>query len=506
MQSYDIMYGNSILIDIKKKGLLKKFYFRHSINLSDLNMTGSKFLHEYFEKLAPKRDVWKKRNRFYHKIVKKHFSFIIPEDSRVLELGCGTGDLLNAVMPSMGVGVDFSAGMIEIAKEKYPELNFIVADAVDFESDQEFDYIIISDLLSSLWDIQAVIHNLKKLVTPRTKIVISAYNYLWEPILRAGEILGIKDKQPLQSWLSVKDISNLLDLEDFEIIKVDRKLLFPKYVPVVNLIFNSFLANLPGINRLDLVNIITAKPQIEMERKFSVSIVVPARNEKGNIENAIKRTPAFGSHQEFIFIEGNSQDNTYEEMLRVKAAYPDKDIKVMKQSGKGKGNAVRDAFDVASGDILMILDADLTTPPEDMDKFYNALAQNHGDFINGCRLVYPMEKEAMRFLNYLGNKFFGWFFSYLLGQRLKDTLCGTKVLFRKDYELIKANRSYFGDFDPFGDFDLIFGAAKLNLKITEVIVRYRDREYGSTQISRFRHGILLIKMSMFAARKIKFIS
>ena len=191
-------------------------------------------------------------------------------------------------------------------------------------------------------------------------------------------------------------------------------------------------------------------------------------------------------------------------MLRVKEAYPHKDIHVMKQSGKGKGNAVREAFDVANGDILMILDADLTTPPEDMVKFYNALAGNHGEFINGCRLVYPMEKQAMRFLNYLANKFFGWFFTYLLGQRLKDTLCGTKVLFRKDYELIKKNRGYFGEFDPFGDFDLLFGAAKLNLKMVEVIVRYRERKYGSTQISRFSHGWLLIKMSMFAARKMKF--
>jgi glycosyltransferase involved in cell wall biosynthesis len=179
-------------------------------------------------------------------------------------------------------------------------------------------------------------------------------------------------------------------------------------------------------------------------------------------------------------------------------------MKVMRQTGKGKGNAVREAFSAATCDILLILDADLTTPPEDMSKFYDALRNNKGEFINGCRLVYPMEKEAMRFLNLLANKFFGWYFSYLLGQQLKDTLCGTKVLFRNDYERIIANRHYFGDFDPFGDFDLLFGAAKLNLKTTEVIVRYRDREYGSTQISRFRHGWLLIKMSLFAARKIKF--
>jgi SAM-dependent methyltransferase len=469
-------------------------------------MTGEETLKNYFENLAKSRAKWKKRNRFYHKTLEKHFAFIIPEGSSVLELGCGTGELLHAVKPSIGVGVDFSEEMIKIARNNFPELRFIQADAADFHTNDQFDYVIISDLLSSLWDIQAVFRNLKKVVHRKTKIIISTYNYIWEPVLRFGEISRIKAKQPLQSWLTVKDISNLLELEDYEIIKVDRKLLVPKYIPVIHTIFNSFLANLPGINQLNLVNIISARPSISAVADHSVSIVIPARNEMGNIENAIKRTPPFGSHQEFIFIEGNSADNTYEEILRVQKAWPDKDIKVMKQSGKGKGNAVREAFEAAKGDILMILDADLTTPPEDMFKFYEALAKNHGEFINGCRLVYPMEKEAMRFLNYFGNKFFGWFFSYLLGQKLKDTLCGTKVLYKKDYELIKANRKYFGEFDPFGDFDLLFGAAKLNLKITEVIVRYRDREYGSTQISRFKHGWLLIRMSLFAARKIKFIS
>jgi len=276
------------------------------------------------------------------------------------------------------------------------------------------------------------------------------------------------------------------------------------YIPVLSFFFNRIIGNLPLLNGVGLVNLIVARPILSEDIEASVTIVVPARNERGNIENVIKRTPQFGLSQEFIFIEGNSSDNTYEEMERVKVAYPNKNIKLMKQTGKGKGNAVREAFDAATGDILMILDSDLTMPPEELPKFYDALRFRKGEFINGCRLVYPMEKNAMRFLNLIGNKFFGWLFSFLLGQQLKDTLCGTKVLYRKDYETIKTNRSYFGDFDPFGDFDLLFGAAKQNLKITEIIIRYRDREYGSTQISRFKHGVLLFKMSFFAARKIKF--
>ena len=465
---------------------------------------GQQIILDYFENTAPKRDKWKKRNSFYQKTIERQFAFIIPEGSTVLELGCSTGDLLNAVKPGKGIGVDFSPMVIELARQKHPHLEFHLADALDFRPDVELDYIIVSDLITSLWDVQIFFRKVRSYVTPRTKIIISSYNYIWEPILNLGETLGLKAKQPLQNWLSIKDIENLLLLENFEIIKVERKLLFPKYIPIFNLFFNKFLANLPGLNSLDLIQFISVRPVYSDPKEFSVTIVVPARNEMGNMENAIKRTPKFGSHQEFIFIEGHSSDGTYEEMLRVQKAYPDVDMKVMRQTGKGKGNAVREAFDVATCDILMILDADLTTPPEDMPKFYEALRNNKGEFINGCRLVYPMDKEAMRFLNFMANKFFGWLFSFLLGQRLKDTLCGTKVLFRNDYEKIIANRKYFGDFDPFGDFDLLFGAAKLNLKITEVIVRYRDREYGSTQISRFSHGWLLIKMSLFAARKIKF--
>ena len=460
---------------------------------------------DFYNNTAGARLKWKERNRFYHKLIEKYFSFTIPAGKRVLEVGCSSGDLLNAVKPSYGVGIDFSEEMINYAQTRYPELNFIVDDIEKTSLNESFDYIILNDTLGCLWDAQKALHNVYKLCHPGTKIVISHYNFLWEPLIKFLEFIGLKQKQPSQNWFTSKDVSNLLGLENFDIIKRERKVWVPMYIPLINFIFNNIFANLPLFNKLGLVNLLVARPLFSDKIESSVTIVVPARNEKGNIENAVLRTPDFGTSQEFIFIEGHSSDNTYEEMERVQAAHPDKNIKLMKQSGKGKGNAVREAFDAATGDVLMILDADLTMPPEELPKFYGALRCGKGEFINGCRLVYAMEKNAMRLLNLLGNQFFGWFFSYLLSQPLKDTLCGTKVLYRKDYEAIKNNRSYFGDFDPFGDFDLLFGASKQNLKITEIIIRYKDREYGNTQISRFRHGILLFRMSFFAARKIKFI-
>lgn len=459
---------------------------------------------EYFNSVAKVRERWNKRNSYYHKLIGKYYRFLIPKNSRVLEIGCGTGNLLNSVNPSYGVGIDFSEEMINLAKSKYPNYKFLLSNAEDFKLDEKFDYIIVSDLIDFLWDIQSALKNIKKVCNEKTRIIINSYNFLWEPVLKFFEFIGLRIKQPLTSWLSIKDITSLLELEGFDVIKVERKIILPKRIPFLNFIFNTIISNLPVFKYLCLTNIIISRVAQCIENEYSVSIIVPARNEKGNIENAILKTHVFGKSREFIFIEGNSQDGTYEEMLRIKDKYKDEKIIIKKQTGKGKGNAVREGFEIASGEVLMILDADLTTPPEDLPKFYDALKNKKGEFINGCRLVYPMEKQAMRFLNLLANKFFGLFFTYILGQKVKDTLCGTKVLLKTDYEKIKSNRSYFGDFDPFGDFDLLFGAAKLNLKIIEIPVRYKDREYGTTQISRFKHGWLLIKMSLFAAKKIKF--
>lgn len=460
---------------------------------------------EYFNREANKRSKWKKRNSYYHKLTEKYYQFLIPKNATIVEIGCSTGDLLASLSPSRGVGIDFAPNMIEIARDKYPQYDFYVQDIEELQLNEKFDFIILSDLVGSLWDVQIAFEQLNKLCHEHSRIIISYYNFLWEPLMQLGELLGLKQKQPLQNWLSTTDIVTLLKNTGKETIKRERKILIPKNIPFFSWLFNRYLVNLPLLNLLSLSNFIIARVLSQSHREYSVSIIIPAKNEKGNIEQAIEMTPSFGVNQEFVFVEGGSSDGTFEEIQRIKVKYPEKDIIILKQSESGKANAVWEGFENATGEILMILDADLTTPPEDLPKFYEALKLGRGEFINGCRLVYPMEGEAMRMLNLFANKFFGVFFTYLLGQRVKDTLCGTKVLFKSDYQIIKENRSYFGDFDPFGDFDLLFGAAKTNLKITEIIVRYRQRTYGSTQISRFRHGIILFRMCYWGLKKLKFI-
>ena len=459
---------------------------------------------DHYNNLAACRDQYYAKNKYYYSLLHKEYAYFIPENKKVLEVGCSTGNLLNALNPSLGVGIDISEEMVKIAKKKYPHLKFHVGELTDIKMYEKFDYIVLSGLLGELKDIQQFFVVLRGYCHHHTRIIIEYYSYFWQYILKLGERTHLKMPKKTQNWLTSQDINNFLILSGYETIKIERSTLLPKKILGISYLINKFIAKFPIFNALTLNHFIIARPIFAHEREFSVSILVPCRNEKGNIEDAITRTPSFGTKQEFIFVEGGSQDGTYEEVQRIIKKYPDKDIKLYKQTGKGKGDAVRLGFGKATGDVLMILDADLTVSPEDLPKFYDAIRGNLGEFLNGCRLVYPMEKEAMRFLNLIANKFFGIFFSWLLGQSFKDTLCGTKVLFRHHYKQLVRNRSYFGDFDPFGDFDLIFGATKMNLKIIELPIRYKERQYGTTQIQRFRHGLLLFRMCAFAMKKIKF--
>jgi len=463
---------------------------------------------DHWDKVADSMKLWRGLGGYYHNRLSYLIKFIIPTGQKVLEIGSGGGNLLRSVKPSLGLGIDLSQKMCSAGKSHHPNLLFIQADAHYLPINEKFDFIILSDLMNDLWDAQQVLKQVRKLCHQRTRIIITSYSKLWELPLKVAQTLRLAKPNLLQNWFSNLDIKQILNLEDIEVINHSREIVFPFYIPLLTPFLNRFLGKTWPIKHLALTNLFVAKPIIRDEiesRKPTVSVIIPARNEAGNIEALFQRTPELGSGTEIVFIEGHSLDNTYQRIVEVMEKYSDRNVKLFSQNGKGKGDAVRCGFDKASGDILMILDSDISVPPEDLSLFYDALVENKGEFINGVRLVYPMEDQAMRYLNLLGNKFFSSTFSWLLDQPIKDTLCGTKVLYKSDYQRIADNRSYFGDFDPFGDFDLLFGAAKLNLKIIDIPIRYKNRTYGSTNIHRFRHGVLLLRMVIIAAQKLKFI-
>ena len=460
------------------------------------------------EKYAASREAWRQQSAFFHREDEIYLRFLIPAGARVLEIGCGTGDTLAALSPSYGVGLDLSPTMIEQARRLHPSLTFHVGDCEDAFAiaalGGSFDYILVQDTLGSIEDCQKFLERLHPLCTRQTRLVIGYFSHLWQPVLRLAEWMGQRMPYPAQNVLAPDDVANLALLADFDPVKTERRLLMPVSLLGLGRILNRFVSILPGIRQLALRHYVVCRSMRAADDGLkSATVVIPARNERGNIEPAIQRLPQFCDDIEIIFIEGHSKDGTFDEIERVKAAYPDKDIKAMRQPGKGKADAVFTAYDVARGDVLMILDADLTMPPEQLPKFWDAIRSGKGEFINGSRLVYPLEDDAMRFLNLIANKTFSYLFSWLLNQRYTDTLCGTKVMRRSDYYRLREGKAYFGDFDPFGDFDLIFGASKLNLKSIDLPIRYAARSYGETQISRFRHGVMLLKMVVFAFFKIK---
>jgi SAM-dependent methyltransferase len=442
--------------------------------------------------------------RCYRALLAHYYNLLIPPGASVLEIGCGSGDLLARIRAARKTGIDLSTRQIEAARRRLPDAEFFVQAGELADLGRQFDVIIISDTLNLAADVQHLLEQLHQVSHPDTRLILNFQNSLWRPLLSLARGLGLKATQPQNSWLASSDVLNLLGLAGWSPVWRHSRILLPFRALGVGTFVNRWLA--PLLQWFCLTIFIVARPiRSNPGRPPSVSVVIPARNEAGNIAAAVARTPAMGAGTELIFVEGHSHDDTWAEIQRVAAENPTRKIKILQQTGHGKGDAVRAGFAVATGDILMILDADLTMPPEDLPKFYDVLASGRAEFANGVRLVYPMDEKAMQFLNLCANKTFGLIFTWLLGQPVKDTLCGTKVLSRAHYERIAANRAYFGDFDPFGDFDLLFGAAKLNLKIADVPIRYRERTYGTTNIQRWKHGWLLLRMVMFAARKLKFV-
>jgi SAM-dependent methyltransferase len=452
----------------------------------------------------------RRARRYFYERLAQIVKVRVPPGQRVLDIGCGAGHLLAAVQPSYGVGIDVSGRAITAARERVPSLTFLEGDGTDPEvlaqTGGPFDVILLVNVVTHLTDVQTALEALHPLCHRRTRVLIYSYSRLWQPVLRAAELLRLKYRQPPESWLPPEEIRGMLNLADFEVVRNDAHLVMPAYVPLVSELMNRYVGHLPLAEALSLIYGIIARPAAHRFRgsgRPTTSVVIPCRNEAGHIPSLVERLPDLGPGSEFLFVEGNSTDDTEAVLRRTVAENPSRGFRFLKQPGKGKGDAVRAAFAEAKGDVVLILDSDMGVAPEDVPRFVEALVRGKGEMVNGSRMVYPMEGRAMRFLNLLANKTFAGLFSWLLGQQVRDTLCGTKALYREDYERIAANRSYFGDFDPFGDFDLLFGASRLNLRIVDLAVRYHERTYGETNISRFRHGFLLLRMVLFGARKLK---
>lgn len=450
---------------------------------------------------------WRNLNLYYYRDIENFYKSVVREEHKVLEVGSNLGYLLNSLQPSYGLGIEQNAQAVEQARSNFPHLDFIISNAEEFRSsDILFDYILMANTISYLSDITQTLKNLHQSCQPSTRLILTLHNPSWEIILKIASLIGQRNPLPQLNWLSYSDVANLLHLCQFEVVCHSKRLLLPKNIPLISWFANSVIAPLPLFNQFCLNEHIIARPIIQISSPCTCSVIIPARNEEGNIEACITNMPQIGSDTEIIFVEGGSTDGTWDEILRVQQKYRDRfKIAAYKQSGDGKKNAVWQGFERASGDVLIILDADLTVQPRDLVYFFEAIASGTCEFANGCRLIYPLSKATMPWLNRIANRIFAFLLSYLLNTQIKDSLCGTKAISRQNYQRLARNRDFFGDFDPFGDFDLLFGAAKLGLKIMDIPVRYFPRTYGKSNIHHIKEGFVLLKTCLHAAKKIKFI-
>jgi len=454
---------------------------------------------------AENRDQWIEANRYYYDHVKRILRYIVEPGKRVLEVRCQTGHLLDAVEPAYGVGTEISARLVAIAATKYPRLHFVCCDPETSELTEKFDYIILSHIFDTA-DLLAVLDRLRACCHPGTRLIVYSYNHLWEPVLKLASRFGLRAPFIEASWLSESDIGGFLGLAGFEVLRTHRRLLFPKWLPIVSSFLNDIVAFLPGFRRLSMVQVIVArpKPTAQAEDDISVSVIIPCRNESGNVLPAIERIPEMGRHTEIVFCDDKSTDDTRTEIAAAMRMHPHRDIRLVDGPGICKAENVWTGFRAARGDILMILDGDLAVMPEELPYFFRALVSGAGEFINGSRLVYPVPQQAMKFSNKVGNKLFGSLFSYLLDQRVKDTLCGTKALWRKDWLRIERNLGHWGIKDRWGDYELLFGASKLHLRICDLPVHYQERVYGISKMTRVvSNGMRMLGICWGALRRLR---
>jgi SAM-dependent methyltransferase len=445
---------------------------------------------------AANRDRWVRSNRYFYDRLKRLLRFIIEPSKRVLEIRCQTGHLLASVEPANGVGVEISDRLVEVAQRNYPHLRFLRSDPETLHLKETFDYIIFSHLFDTV-DVLGALRSVRRACHRSTRLIVCNYSPLWQPFLDLASRVGLRAPFEEPNWMSERDVKGVLELAGFSVVRMHRFLLLPKYIPLLSALFNEVLARLPGIRRLCLMQLIVArpKPQPQTETDVSVSVIIPCRNERDNVEPAVQRIPDMGTHTEIIFCDDKSTDGTSAEVERMIFKYPHRDIRLVPGPGICKAENVWTGFSTAKGDVLMILDGDLAVMPEELPYFLQALLLGSGEFINGSRMMYPVPKQAMKFANRVGNKLFGMAFSYLLDQRIKDTLCGTKALWRSDWMRIERNLGHWGVKDLWGDYELLFGASKLHLQICEVPVHYQERIYGATKMTRvFSNGLRMLQI------------
>lgn len=435
--------------------------------------------------------------KYYHERIVQTYRFLVPPGKKVLFYGSMGGRDLYKLSPSAGVGIEPDKKCYLFAKKRFLKLRFVNCLFRDYKPTQKFDYIILSGALGKSHDMLKVLERIRTACNPSTRIIIYQHNYLWQWSLTIAEKLGLKMKEGIQNWLSVSDLKTYLEGAGFQVTRIFRRTIFPINVLGLGEVLNYIAVLFPFLDIFKLDQYIIARPEpslLNQKVPESLTICLTVRNEKGNIEKIVESIPKICRKQEILFVEGYSTDGTREEIERVMKLNPLKNIRVIGQPGRGQGDAIKVGFKAARGEIIILYEGDCTSDPGDITYFYEAIKNGMFEFIEGSRFVYPLSLKSMPLVNQIGNTIFAKLFSFFLGQKTTDVLSGIKAILRRDYDLLFERWGFLGFDDPFGDFELLYGAARIGLKIGEIPMRYYPRTYGESKTKRFTQGLYLLRM------------
>ena len=407
----------------------------------------------------------------------------------------------------LGKNIDSKKIFIKEIDEKYEikyktNIHYINENTKDVIS--ECDTILISDIEHQSNPTSSLL-SLSKIIRDDTKIIIISRNLVWMIFIKLlKSLFSFSPKK--NNFLPYSYLDNLFSICNLEVIRNEKIITLPIYIPFfTNLINRIFRLPLLNIFCLSNITILKKKDQnFSNNKDLRVSFIIPCKNEENNIktfENEIKNS---NQSNEYLFGDDNSMDKTIDEIDKLSKKLNNN--KILKYNGPGvcKSENVYKGIELSSGDIIVVYDADLTVDFKDVEFSIDILKNTNADFINCTRMIYPQKDGAMKFSNFIGNSIFANLFSLLFRKKITDTLCGTKIFFKKDWVKIKKNITGLGVKDLWGDFDLLIGAYKNNLKITEVPVTYHERKEDNTKMtSVFLNGIRMLSIVLVAFYKLR---
>jgi len=379
-------------------------------------------------------------------------------------------------------------------------------DPKNSETNNKWKTVILTFPLNNFVNLVGFFDKLDSSLNEEAKVIVSYYSKIWKPFFFIFSLFGLIRNYKNSLFFSKDTLEIFLRTGNFEISKKIPNYFIPFNIPIINKFLSILINFLPFLDNLSVTKVFyLRKKNYKKRQNKKISLIIPCKNEQGNILNIVTDAKKeLIIPYEIIFVDDKSSDNTFQIIIDCKKKFSDVDIQVTKGPGKGKSLAVNEGIKIATGYYSIIFDADMTVNMKDINVFYNAISNGNADIINGSRLVYKPYTGAMRYLNFLGNKFFSKLSSFITGELITDTLCGSKCFITKDFKIFNEFKDNNNINDIWGDFNILYSSNFYGLKCIDLPVRYYERVEGETKMKkRFYFFLNMLSTSIKAMNRFK---